>query len=202
MTKNVTRCAYGRLLLLVCVCVLLVGSANRSAKATSGGPVLLSEETSTRAIALESVVCLRESFSLTSSIPWSTDRRTRVVVFAMNLALQPGEDLSVVTADAEDGAHRHYDLAVEYLGPVPGQEWMTAVILRLNDNLGDVGDVLVQISSRGSASNRVRIAIGHMGGGPADDFGAVPTPPPSVQYLEAESGSVGSPIIIDRKSVV
>jgi hypothetical protein len=58
-----------------------------------------------------------------------------------------------------------------------------------------VGDVLVQISYGGSASNRVRVAIGHMGGGPADDFGAVPTPPPSVQYLEAESGNVGSPMI-------
>src|SRR2546423_775499 len=169
MTKNVIRSAYGCLLLLVCVCVLFA-SSYRNAKAASDGPVLLSEETSTRAIALESVIHMRESFGLASSIPWSTDQRTRIVVFAMNLELQPGEDLSAVTADAEDGAHRHYDLAVEYVGAVPGHEWMTAVILRLNDNLGDVGDVLVQISYRGSASNRVRIAIGHMGGGPLDDF--------------------------------
>jgi hypothetical protein len=34
---------------------------------------------------------------------------------------------------------------------------MTAVTVRLNDNLGDVGDVLVGITLHGATSNRVRI---------------------------------------------
>jgi hypothetical protein len=92
------------------------------------------------------------------------------------LSLLPGESLSVITADAEDGEHRHFDLTVEYVGPVPHQEWISAVVVKLNDTLGDVGDVLVRVSYRGSSSNRVRLGIGHKGGGPADDAGAIPTP--------------------------
>src|SRR5205814_2111147 len=96
-------------------------------------------------------------------------------VFAINLALQPGEGLSVVSADAEDAAHNHYPLTIESIQPVPSYEWMSAVVFRLNDGLGNAGDVLISVSYHSVMSNRVRIGIGHLGGGPADDPGAVPT---------------------------
>ncbi len=44
--------------------------------------------------------------------------------------------------------------------------------------MDDLGDVLVRIHYKGDASNRVRVGIGHVGGGPSDDPGAVPTPGP------------------------
>jgi uncharacterized protein GlcG (DUF336 family) len=96
------------------------------------------------------------------------------MLFAMEIAddASPSE----VTASAEDGAHNLYVLPVEYVGRVAGQEWMTSIIVRLSDTMADVGDVLVGISYRGVASNRVRLAIGHVGDGPPDDQGAVPTP--------------------------
>ena len=54
---------------------------------------------------------------------------------------------------------------------------MTSVIVRLNDQLAaDAGDVLVRTIYKGAPSNRVRVALGHVGGGPPDDAGAVPTP--------------------------
>jgi hypothetical protein len=56
---------------------------------------------------------------------------------------------------------------------------MTAVTVRLNDNLGDVGDVLVGINLHGAISNRVRIGIGHVGGGPPDDV-VLPQPTPDL----------------------
>jgi hypothetical protein len=56
---------------------------------------------------------------------------------------------------------------------------MSSVVIRLNDNLGDAGDVLIGISLRGVASNRVRVGIGHIGGGPPDD-GAGPPPLPDL----------------------
>ncbi|MEP6570361.1 MAG: carboxypeptidase-like regulatory domain-containing protein [Acidobacteriota bacterium] len=139
-------------------------------------PILISQETSTRAIAIDSLSFKSEPFALTSPYAADSDPRTRVMLFAMNLSLQTGEDLSLVTADAEDVAHQHYNLTVEYVGPVPHLEWLSGVVVRLSDNLGDVGDVLVRVSYRGSSSNRVRIGIGHLGGGPADDQGATPTP--------------------------
>src|SRR5947209_11556636 len=154
------------------VCALFLAlSVNAYAGEQVSAPVLISETTSTRAIALESVKFTREPFSPNSTYAWGADQRTRVILFALNLNLQPNEDSSVVTADAEDASHQHHNLKVEYVGPVPLQEWMSAVVLRLSDDLGDVGDVLVRISYHGINSNRVRIGIGHLGGGLPDEIG-------------------------------
>ena len=139
----------------------------------AGAPTLLSKPNSTRAVAVESINFLAEPFSPTRKIGFGQDNRTRVMLFASNLNLFVGEPASAVTVDAEDGNHLHYSLAVEYVGPVPGFAWMNAVIVRLPDNIGDVGDVLVGITLHGAASNRVRVGIGHIGGGPPDD-----APPP------------------------
>jgi len=91
------------------------------------------------------------------------------MLFATNLSLNPGEEAAAVTGDAEDASHAHYPLTVEYVGAVTGFEWMSSVVVRLNDTLGDVGDVLVGITLHGATSNRVRVGIGHIGGGPPDD---------------------------------
>jgi hypothetical protein len=145
----------------------------------AAAPVLLTQAGSTRAIALDSVTRLAEPFQLQSPIALGSDTRTRVMLFATNLTLAAGENASAVAAEAEDFTHARYPMTVEYVGAVPGQTWMTAVIVRLNDNLGEVGDVLVGITYQGTASNRVRVGIGHIGGGPPDDPPGTPTPTPT-----------------------
>ena len=142
--------------------------------AQSNKIILISDESSTRAIAVHSVTLQREPFSPTSQMTWGNDSRTRVMLFAMGLDRNapPGD----VSATAQDGANRIYNLPVEYLGPVPQQDWVTAVVLRLDDQMNDPGDVLIGITYKGVASNRVRVGIGHVGDGPADDVGATPTP--------------------------
>ena len=132
-------------------------------------PLLLAAANSTRAIGLEPVTFLAEPFSPTKSLFYGGDNRTRVMLFATELGLLPGEGAAAVTAEAEDATHTRYPLTVEYVGSVPGFALMTAIIVRLNDNLGDVGDVLVRVTAHGLRSNRVRIGIGHLGGGPPDD---------------------------------
>jgi hypothetical protein len=145
--------------------------------ADNGNPlVLISQNNSTRAIALDSVSFTPEPFSPAGSFQWGIDKRTRLMLFALNLSLQPGDNASSVKADAEDGGHRHYELSVEYVGPTPSQGSLTTVILRLDNGLGDVGDVLVSLTYGARVSNRVRLGIGHIGGGPPDDAGALPTP--------------------------
>jgi len=63
---------------------------------------------------------------------------------------------------------------------VPGFPGIYMIIVRLNDNMsGNLGDVLVSLSLHNATSNRVRVAIGVTGGGPADDPGSVPTPAPA-----------------------
>ena len=168
-----------RLVMICCLlALLLAGSLKETerAKAQSSRPILVSEATSTRAVAFESVTQKREPFQHTSSVQFSADNRTRIMLFAMNLNLQPGDTASTITAEAEDGAHRIYPLTVEYVGAVPDQAWVSSIIVRLHDEMNDLGDVLVKINYRGQSSNRVRVGIGHTGGGPADDAGAVPTP--------------------------
>jgi len=151
-------------------------SVSRTHAQTTNTPILVSEETSTRAIAVDTVTQAHEPFSIMSPLDWGNDSRTRITIFAMRLTLEPNEPASAVVANAEDGGHNFYSLPVEYVGPVPDQSWMTAVVVRLDQPMEDVGDVLVGISYHGIASNRVRVAIGHVGGGPPDDPGAAPTP--------------------------
>jgi len=143
-------------------------------RAQSAKLILISQETSTRAIALDSVTQKHEPFNSTSEVTWGNDNHERVMLFAMGLDRNtPPSDIS---ASAEDGSHDIYPLTVEYIGPVPEQDWVTSVVIRLNDRIGDVGDVLIGISYQGAKSNRVRLGIGHVGDGPPDDQGAVPTP--------------------------
>jgi pimeloyl-ACP methyl ester carboxylesterase len=143
-----------------------------------GVPVLVSEANSTRAVALDSVLWLREPFKLSYGFPWGSDQRTRIMLFALNFDLSPGESASSVAATAQDGSNQVYSLPVEFVGKVPGAEWLTCVVVKLNDNIGDVGDVLVQISYHGINSNRVRVGIGHIGGGPPDNATSLPASRP------------------------
>ena len=163
--------------------------------------ILISEETSTRAVAVDSVTQKHEPFSATSEVQWGSDTRTRIMVFAMGLSLQPGEGASAITADAEDGGHQIHHLAVEYVGPVPEQDWISSIILRLDDQFGDVGDVLVGISYHGSLSNRVRVGIGHVGDGPPDDTDAVPTPG-SITPLPQPASTAGTLGTSDVQTII
>ena len=90
---------------------------------------------------------------------FSFDQRTRVTLFAVGLQLMPGEDISVVTAQGEDSAHRMFPLTVEYVGKVHSLDVFTQVNVRLPDGIAGAADVLVSISLRGVASNKVVIGI-------------------------------------------
>lgn len=161
------------------------GAALTPVKAASKAPILLTEASpSTRAVAFESVSMKPEPFSPTATVQFSSDNRTRIVIFARDLELFAGEGANAFSADAEDGAGKRYQLRVEYVGQVPGFQGITMMIVRLADDLGVVGDVLIRVNLHGMASNRVRVAIGSIGGGPAVDPSteysspAPATPPP------------------------
>jgi uncharacterized protein GlcG (DUF336 family) len=162
---------------VVSICLLgmlAAGALVTASFAQSTKVTLISQETSTRAIAVDSVTQKREPFAPTSEVIWGNDNHTRIMLFAMGL--DAGASLSDLAASAQDGANHTYSLPVEYIGPVPNQGWVTSIVLRLDDQMIDLGDVLVGISYKGMKSNRVRVAIGHVGDGPPDDDGAVPTP--------------------------
>lgn len=183
--------AFLRLLSFALVTVLC-GAISTSRAASPKAPTLLSQTTSTRAIALESVSFKGEPFPLTSSVQFSSDPRTRVCIFAMNVELLPGEGLNAFSAEAEDSAKNRYALTVEYVGQVPPAvdsqgnitsdfRGISMIVVRLNDAMGDVGDVLLRLNLHGMSSNQVRVGIGHVGGTLPSDavLGLVPTPAPA-----------------------
>lgn len=213
MIDNVSPCSRVCLVRLLGACVLVCASISLAAQTpTNTGPVLLTDHTSTRAVALESVTFKREPFPVATDIAWNSDRRTRVMLFAMNLNFLAGEGANAVTADAEDASGRRYPLNVEYIGKVREQEWMYAVVVRLHDEMVDtLGDVLVRINLHGVASNRARLAIGQNGGGPPDDPGAVPVPAPATppaptptptphQYLAGQSTTADTVRFLEQSS--
>ncbi len=165
--------------------IVIAGLVSSSNAASSRAPVLLSNATSTRAIVLESVTLKPEPFGITSSVAFGSDTRTRLCIFAMGLDLLPGEGINAFTAEAQDGTGKRYSLRVEFFAPVPDFPGITMFVVRLADDMGDVGDVLLRLSLHGMSSNRVRVAIGHQPSTcpgtdcPADDPGAVATPAPT-----------------------
>ena len=102
---------------------------------------------------------MRDPFSVVAAHNFSPDLRTRVMLFARNAALLPGEDSSIVTAQAEDSQHKIYPLKVEFVGTVPGYDWLTEVVVKLPDELISAGDVWVSINLRGQSSNQALISI-------------------------------------------
>jgi hypothetical protein len=125
----------------------------------SPAPILLFDENSNRGLALDTVTLLRDPFPVFTLHNLSADGRTRIMLFAMNVDLQPGEDFSIVTAEAEDSQQTIYPLLVEYVGPVPNLNWLTQVNVRLPDNIANAGNVLVSIKLRGVQSNKVLVSI-------------------------------------------
>jgi hypothetical protein len=120
---------------------------------------LLTEHGSERAIAFDSVTLTRDPFPVSTTQNFSSDRHTRVSFFAVNLALNPGEDASAVTAEAEDSQHVVHPLTVEFVGDVPGLYGVTQVNIRLSDDLTNAGDLRVSICLHGIASNKTLISI-------------------------------------------
>ncbi|MCM3869451.1 MAG: hypothetical protein ND895_01970 [Pyrinomonadaceae bacterium] len=128
---------------------------------TPAGPILLTEENSQRAIALDSVTHVRDPLPVVAlnNFMLGRDPRTRVALFGINLDLLPGENASAVTAQARDSLSRNYSLRVEAVGKVPTQDWLTQVVVRLPDELANAGDVWISIKLHGQTSNEVLFGV-------------------------------------------
>ena len=121
----------------------------------TASPILLIDENSGRAAALDSVLFLRDPLPVINNLNFSLDHRTRVTLFAMNVVLNPGENSSVISAQAEDSQHVIHPLVVEFVGTVPNFDWLTQINVRLPDSLASAGEVRVSINLRGVPSNQV-----------------------------------------------
>jgi hypothetical protein len=125
----------------------------------SPAPTLLTEQNADSAIAFDSVIMMRDPFGLRPAWDFSSDHRTRIMLFAIDADLLSGETSSALTAQAEDALHVVYPLTVEYVGKVSDFNWLTEVVVKLPDSFAVNGDVFISITLHGKTSNKVRLRI-------------------------------------------
>ena len=130
-----------------------------SPTATPAAPVLYTEQTSQRALALDSVNFVRDPFRVTNTQNFSADQRTRIILLAGNIVLNAGEDSSLITAQAQDSQGNLYPLTVEFVGNVPGYAWLTEVVLKFPNQMTNTGNFWVSISLRDVPSNKAFVTI-------------------------------------------
>ena len=129
-----------------------------SINASTAAPKLLTEDSSERAVALDSVTWLR-LFPLVTAHNFSQERRARIVLFLSGVDWSSNQTPPAVIAQAEDAEHAPYPLTVEYVGKVPGFGWLAQVIVRPSDELKDGGDVWISVSVRGQVSNKALVSL-------------------------------------------
>lgn len=123
----------------------------------SGPPVLMTEANSNRAIALDSVTMLRDPFTVQNLLNFSSDRRTRILIFATNLVFPVNEPFSAVTVQAENSQHNVVQLPVEFVGNISGLPATVEIVVKLTDGLS--GDQLISITYHNLTSNKALVSI-------------------------------------------
>jgi hypothetical protein len=150
--------------------VLNISNATNAAIADAQGvvtindndaPVLLIDDTTGRAVALDSVILTRDPFSLLNPFNLGgPDQRRRISLFVWHLGLLPGDTAANLTVTAEDGVGGVYNLAVEHVSQVAGLSDVTQIIVRLPDDVvGAPRDLSLKVQLRGPATDSAIIKI-------------------------------------------
>lgn len=122
-------------------------------------PVILTPAGSNEALALESPIHLQAPFAVVSDRNFSLDHRTRVMFLVANLDLLPGDDVSLVSAQAKDSQGNTIPLTVESVARVPSFDWITQIVVKLPDAFTTLNQAQVSVRARGQTSNEVLIPL-------------------------------------------
>ena len=138
-------------------------------------PVLISGKDSLRALAMSAG---REGVSPRNAEAFLPN--SRVIIYVSNVDLLEGEDSGAFRLYVEDAKGRKYRFPVVSAEPVKNQPGVYALTVELRDELGfweqpeADGDLLIGITWRGLATNRLRLGFGRTGGKIEDD--PIPSP--------------------------
>jgi len=114
-------------------------------------PMLFTNDTTGRALALSSVSMLGEPFSLGGMHNLAADQRTRILLFASGI---DDSSLSLFTAKAEGPNNQVYALTIEDVRRVPGFDWLSQITLVLPESVASPGDFGLSLTYRGRRGNR------------------------------------------------
>jgi hypothetical protein len=107
-----------------------------------------------QAAAFDALLFVRDPFRVLTVSPWwysGPDQNTRLIVFAANLTLNPGETAADVTVTLVDANSQTHNIAAEDVRALPGTNF-AQVRFRLPDNLPS-GNCLIMVKAHGQTSN-------------------------------------------------
>ena len=122
-------------------------------------PIVLTEDNSFNALALDSVFFTRDPVTPTNEHYFGNDKRTRITLLIVDLDLFSGENLSIVTSQGIDTSLVAHSLVVEDLRKVPGIPWMTQLTLRLPGNVTLPNELSITVTARGQTSNTTKLKL-------------------------------------------
>ncbi|MGI8787626.1 MAG: DUF1800 domain-containing protein [Pyrinomonadaceae bacterium] len=155
-------------------------------------PVLISEPNALRVLATNSVRFVGRLNSARGENEQTFAPDSQIVIYVTNLDLMSDESANAFRVSVEDEKGRQYRFPVTDIAPVKGRNWVYALTVSLRDELGfweekpTEGDVLIGVTWRGLASNRLKLGFGKIGGTIKDDAGAVLTPFPNTPPIKKQ----------------
>ena len=139
--------------------VFVVSLSNGAVYEIGSKPLIVLEENTTRAAALDSPAFLRDPFRLENPFNFSLDQHTRIMIFATGITLMPGESPSAVMVQLEDSQNHVYQLVVEDIRKVPNFDWLSQIVVKLPNSIETEGDHRISLTFRGTTSNKPPITI-------------------------------------------
>jgi Tol biopolymer transport system component len=121
--------------------------------------LILTEENSQRAAALDSVLLTRDILPVKNDLNFSSDHVTRVSFFVIGLKLNFQEPASAIIATAEDSQGTIFPLTVESADFVSSGFWVQQVVVRLNPQITTPGDYKIKFTLHGTPSNTVVLGL-------------------------------------------
>lgn len=126
-------------------------------------PVLLTHQNSDHALAFNAATFVREPFSVFTEQNFSSDKRTRIMLFVTDLDFTSEDQISGLQVFAESSSIGTVLLPVENMRKVPFFDWLTQVQVILPENLAHAGEVMLRMNWQGVDSNQARVSINPTG---------------------------------------
>ncbi len=121
-------------------------------------PILLTEDSSLKALALDSVLLTRDPFPLSTNY-FGTDKRTHIKLLLVDLDLFSGETTSIISVQGIDNSAVTHVLPVEDLRIVPGTPWMTQLTVHLPEDITTPNVLTITVTARSQTSNPATIRL-------------------------------------------
>jgi uncharacterized protein (DUF1800 family) len=196
---------FSHLMLRVSAALLLLATASIGIFAQSDPdpnsptPILLTEATSTRALAQSKRAAGKVNPSRITANAFSSN--SKVVLYATNFELMEGEGANAFRVYVIDGIGHQFRFPVLEIKESTFVKRVYEITVLLTDELRFWdspinGDALVFLAWRGLASNQVRLGLGSIGDGPKDPVGAKPAPLDSVVSKSASKNDQMEPMYV------